>query len=108
YLDYLKAFGFDEPTGIDLNGETAGQVLYNWQREKVTTGYGKGTTLTPIQQMKAATAIANGGKMLQPYVIKKIVDTNTGDIIEENEPTVVGEPISEKTSKHVLDYSNLQ
>ncbi|HLR80299.1 MAG TPA: penicillin-binding protein [Bacillota bacterium] len=103
YLDYLKAFGFDEPTGIDLPGETAGQILYNWPREKVTTGFGQGTTLTPIQQMKAATAIANGGKMLQPYVIKKIVDPNTGDIIEENEPTVVGEPISEKTSKHVLD-----
>src|SRR5699024_1289074 len=68
YLDYLKAFGFDEPTGIDLPGETAGQILYNWPREKVTTGFGQGTTLTPIQQMKAATAIANGGKMLQPYV----------------------------------------
>lgn len=103
YLEYVKAFDFDKPTGIDLPGENVGKILYNWPREKVTTGFGQGTTLTPIQQMKAATAIANGGKMLQPYVIKKIVDPNTGDIIQENKPTVVGEPISEKTSKQVLD-----
>lgn len=102
FLEYLKAFDFDEPSGIDLPGEVPGQILYNWPMEKITTAFGQGSTVTPIQQMKAATAIANDGKMLQPYVIKKIVDPNTGDILEEKSPKVVDQPISEETSDHVL------
>lgn len=53
--------------------------------------------------MKAATAIANGGEMLQPYVIKKLVDSTTGDTIKENERTVVGKPISEEAANQVID-----
>lgn len=103
FLDYLKKFGFDEKTNIDLPNEVSGQLLYNWPSEKLRTSFGQGSTLTPIQQLKAATAIANEGKMLQPYVIKKIVDSDTGDVIEENEPKVVGEPISAKTSEQMIE-----
>lgn len=103
YLDYLKAFDFDKESGIDLPGEVAGQILYNWPREKLTTAFGQGSTLTPIQQMKAATAIANDGKMLEPYVIKKIVNSDTGEVIKEHKPKVVGQPISKETSDQVLD-----
>ncbi|MBR3119393.1 penicillin-binding protein [Oceanobacillus profundus] len=103
FLEYLHAFDFDEETGIDLPGEVSGQILYNWPLEKITTAFGQGSTTTPIQQMKAATAIANGGKMLQPYVIDKIVDSSTGETIEQKEPRVVGEPISEGTSQQVLE-----
>ncbi|PAV29910.1 penicillin-binding protein [Virgibacillus profundi] len=103
YLKYLQAFDFDKPTGIDLPGEIPGQILFDWPIEKITTAFGQGSTLTPIQQMKAATAIANDGKMLQPYVIQKIVDPNTGDIIEEKSPNVVGKPISKETSEQVLN-----
>ena len=103
YLDYLKAFDFDEKTNIDLPGEAEGKISYTYPRDKLSTTFGQGTTLTPIQQVKAASAIANNGKMLQPHVIKKIVDSNTGDIIKENQPKVVGEPISEETSLQVLD-----
>lgn len=102
YLEYLEAFDLDKPTGIDLPGEVEGQILYNWPRDKLSTSFGQGSTLTPIQQMKAATAIANGGKMLQPYVIQRIVDSDTGETIEEKNPNVVGEPISEETSEAVL------
>ena len=85
----ISASHFNKETGIDLPGEIQGQILYNWPREKLTTAFGQGSTLTPIQQMKAATAIANDGKMMQPYVIEKIVDPSTGKVIEEKEPTVV-------------------
>ncbi|GAB3793543.1 penicillin-binding transpeptidase domain-containing protein [Virgibacillus kimchii] len=102
YLEYLEAFDLDKPSGIDLPGEVAGRILYNWPLEKITTSFGQGSTMTPIQQMKAASAIANGGKMLQPYVIQKIVDSTTGEVMEEKHPNVVGEPISEETSKEVL------
>src|SRR5690625_223152 len=102
FLEYLQAFDFDKPTEIDLPGEVEGQILYNWPLEKLTSSFGQGSTLTPIQQMKAATAIANDGKMLQPYVIKRIVDSSTGEIMEEKNANVVGEPISEETSDQVL------
>lgn len=103
FLEYLHAFDFDKKTEIDLPGETEGRISYTYPRDKLSTTFGQGTTLTPIQQMKAATAITNNGKMLKPYVIKKIVDSNTGDVIKENQAEVVGEPISEKTSDQVLD-----
>lgn len=101
FLEYLQAFDFDKPTGIDLPGEIAGEILYNWPLEKLTAAFGQGSTVTPIQMMKAATAIANDGKMLQPYVIGKIIDSTTGEILEKKEPTVVSEPISAETAKQV-------
>src|SRR5690625_3698986 len=80
YYEYLQAFDFDEITNIDLPGENAGQILYNWPREKLSTSFGQGSTLTPIQQMKAATAIVNGGEMLKTYIVKKIIDPDTDEI----------------------------
>ncbi|MBU5266011.1 penicillin-binding protein [Virgibacillus proomii] len=102
YLEYLKAFHFDQKTNIDLPNEVAGEILYNWPAEKLTTSFGQGTTMTPIQQMKAATALANGGKMMQPYIIEKIIDPNSKQVIEEKSPKVVGEPISKNTSQQML------
>ncbi|MGY0692291.1 penicillin-binding protein [Virgibacillus sp. FSP13] len=103
YMDYLKAFDIDQETGIDLPGEVPGQILYNWPIEKVTTAFGQGTTMTPIQQMKAASAIANDGKMIKPYVISKITDSATGEVMKEKSPEVVGHPISKETAKQVRD-----
>lgn len=103
YFEYLQAFDFDEKTNIDLPEEVAGQLLYNWPREKLATSFGQGSTITPIQQMKAATAIANEGQMLQPYVIKKIVDADTNEIVEEKSKTIIGEPISEEAANQVLE-----
>lgn len=107
YFEYLQAFDFDKKTEIDLPGEIHGKILYNWPLEKLTTGFGQGSTLTPIQQVKAATAIANGGKMMKPYVIQKIVDPNTNEIIEEKEPMIIGEPISEQTADEMLHLLDL-
>lgn len=103
FLEYLKAFDFDKSSGIDLPGEVTGKILYNWPLEKITTSFGQGSTATPIQLMKAATAIANDGKMVKPYVLDKIVDPDTGDIIEKHEPEVVGEPISKETAQQVRE-----
>lgn len=103
FREYLDKFGFGKPTGINLPGEVSGEILYDWEIEKVTTAFGQGTTLTPIQQIQAATAIANEGKMMQPYVVEKIEDGNTGEIIKETEPEVAGQPISSETAREVLD-----
>ncbi|GAA0613096.1 penicillin-binding protein 2B [Virgibacillus siamensis] len=103
FLDYLNAFDFDEKTGIDLPHEKKGQILYNWPSEKLTTSFGQGTTVTPIQLMKAATAIANDGKMMKPYVISKVVDPSTNKVIKKKSPEGAGQPISEETADHVLN-----
>ncbi|KNE20080.1 penicillin-binding protein [Virgibacillus pantothenticus] len=107
YLEYLKAFQFDQKTNIDLPNEVAGKILYNWPAEKLTTAFGQDTTMTPIQQMKAATAIANNGKMLQPYIIDKLTEADKQKPIKEKQPKVVGEPISKATSKQVLQLLDL-
>lgn len=103
FLDYLKKFHFDQPTGIDLPGEVPGNILYNYPIEKVTTSYGQGTTTTPIQQMMAATAIANDGKMMRPYVISEVANPDTGEVIKETKPEVVGTPVSKETAEQVKD-----
>ena len=103
YLEYLEAFDFDKETNIDLPGEIKGKILYNWPQEKITTGFGQGSTITPIQQMKAATAITNGGKMLQPYIIDKIIDPETNQVVQKGAKEVVGEPISAATADQVIE-----
>jgi penicillin-binding protein 2B len=103
FREYLSKFGFDKPTGIDLPGETSGKIQYTWPIEKATTAYGHGTAITPIQQIQAATAIANDGKMMKPQVVNKIVDPDTGEIIMQSKPEVVSSPISAETAKQVRD-----
>jgi len=103
FLEYWKAFDFDEKTGIDLPGEQSGNLVYNYPRDKISTAFGQASTITPIQQMKAASAIANDGKMVKPYVISKTVDSTTGQTINEKTAEVVSEPISKETSEQMLD-----
>ncbi|MFE8703634.1 penicillin-binding protein [Cytobacillus sp. FJAT-54145] len=103
YREYLTLFGFDKPTGIELPNETGGKIVYQYPLDKITTGYGQGTAITPIQQIQAATAIANDGKMLKPHIIDKIVDSETGKVIKETTPEAVGSPISPETAKEVRE-----
>lgn len=102
FLEYLHKFDLDKQTGIDLPGEIAGTIQYDWPRDKLSTSFGQGSTVTAIQQLKAAAAIANEGKMMQPFVIKKIVNPDTGEIIEETKPEVAGQPISKATADQMI------
>lgn len=103
FFDYLDRFGFGKKTGIDLPNEAAGKLLSRYPVERVTTTYGQGSTVTPIQLIQAMTAIANDGKMMQPYVIDRIVDTSTGKTIKKHEPIVKGKPVSADTAKQVKE-----
>ncbi|HZG61190.1 MAG TPA: penicillin-binding protein [Anoxybacillus sp.] len=103
FLQYLHRFHFNQPTGIDLPDETIGNIVYRYPIEKVTTAFGQGTSVTPIQQIQAATAIANGGKMMKPYIVDRIVDPDTGKVVKQNKPEVVGQPITKETAEKVLD-----
>lgn len=103
FRNYLTAFGFEKPTGIELPNEVSGKIQYEWPIEKVTTAFGQGTTMTPLQLVQAATAIANDGKMMKPRIIDKIVDSTTGEIIEQSKSEIVGTPISPETAKEVRE-----
>ncbi|NGP44348.1 penicillin-binding protein [Bacillaceae bacterium SIJ1] len=103
FLEYLKSFGLDQPTGIDLPNEASGRLLYNYPIEQLTTTFGQGSAITPIQQVQGMTAIANGGKMMKPYIIKEIRDSDTDEVTYQSEPEVAGTPISADTAKQVTE-----
>lgn len=103
YYKYFEAFGFTEKTGIDLPSE-ASSVYHSLKNLKVTelasTSFGQSFRISPIQLITAACAIANGGKLMQPYVVDSIVDSE-GNIISKKEPTVRRQVISESTAATV-------
>ncbi|WP_040715503.1 penicillin-binding transpeptidase domain-containing protein [Paenibacillus daejeonensis] len=104
--NYISAFGFGKPTGIDLPGEVAGQVNFNWNRpvEVATVTYGQGVLqVTPIQQLAAVAAVANGGNLMQPHLVKRIEDPTTGAVTVV-EPKLERQVISEETSRKVGEY----
>lgn len=105
--DYMESFGFTDRTGIDLPNEVNGAIARGSLSDLATTSFGQGTAVTPIQQIQAATAFANGGEMLRPYIIDRIESADSGEIIEQNERTVVGQPISKGTAEEVLRLSEM-
>ncbi|WP_339249546.1 penicillin-binding protein [Sporosarcina sp. FSL W8-0480] len=103
FIEYLKDFGFGERVGIDLPNEASGIILDINPSERLTTSYGQGSTVTPIQMIQAATAIANDGKMMKPYVIDKIINPNTEETVEDHKPEEKKSPISAETAKQVRE-----
>ena len=101
---YINNFGFGSKTGIDLNGEGSG-ILFNINKvgpvELATTAFGQGVSVTALQQITAVSAVINGGTLYKPYIVKSIVEHETGEIIKENNPQEVRKVISEDTSKQV-------
>ncbi|WP_203246140.1 penicillin-binding protein [Sporosarcina beigongshangi] len=103
FIEYIRKFGFGEKTGIDLPNEASGVVLDRYPAERLTTSYGQGSTVTAMQMIQAATSIANNGVMMKPYVIDKITNPNTGEIVKEQDPEVHDSPISASTAKQVRE-----
>ncbi|MDF2670291.1 MAG: stage sporulation protein [Paenibacillus sp.] len=103
--DYIARFGFGEKTGIDLPGEAKGLVKFQYPSDYATATYGQGgVSVTAIQQVAAYAAIANGGKLMKPYIVKSIVDSKSGDVIEEKKPEFVRQVVSEATAFKVSEY----
>jgi cell division protein FtsI (penicillin-binding protein 3) len=103
YNEYLKKFGFGEKTGIDLYGEREGYIRSAKNAkdiEKATSYFGQGMTVSSIQVVMAMAAIANGGKLMRPYVVKAVKD-GQGRVVKETRPEVVRRVISPETAKEV-------
>lgn len=95
---YIKDFGFGEYTNIRLEGETKGVVDYykRWSKaQMLTTSFGQGIVVTPLQMVTAWAALANGGKLIQPYVVDSIIKENE---VIQTEPQVIHRVLTEETS----------
>ncbi len=103
--EYIKKFGFGEPTGVELPGEAAGIVrpLKLWSKYSITSiPMGQEVAVNNLQIAVAYSAIANGGKLIKPYVVKKIVDKK-GVIIKENHTFVKRNVVSSDTASSLID-----
>ncbi|WP_282941525.1 penicillin-binding transpeptidase domain-containing protein [Paenibacillus sp. RC67] len=100
---YINRFGFGAKTGIDVAGEVPGKVKLVNPVEYATATYGQGLTATSIQQTAAYGAIANGGKLMWPHVVKEIYNPRTKEVIQSFEPKFVRQVVSEATAKQVSE-----
>ena len=104
YYSYLQKFGLLEKTGIDLPGE-GGSIFLKEEKagpvELATISFGQRFEITPIQLVTAVSSIANGGNLVQPRVVKQIVDSRTGEK-KDIDVKVKSQSISKETSEKVL------
>ncbi|PJE51018.1 MAG: hypothetical protein COV29_01960 [Candidatus Yanofskybacteria bacterium CG10_big_fil_rev_8_21_14_0_10_36_16] len=99
FLNYAVAFGFGQKTGIDMPGEIIGNISNLYTGRKInfmTASFGQGIAVTPIQLINAYSAMANGGKLMKPYIVEEIINSDGTRIVTE--PEILGQPIKEKTS----------
>ena len=107
FYDYIQAFGFTQPTGIDLPNETRWTSVYNAEQmaevdtNLYTAAFGQNESITPMQMATAVAAIANGGYLVTPYVVDSISDKD-GNIISQTETNIRRQVISEKVSRQLL------
>ena len=107
FYEYVQAFGVTEKTGIDLAGESKG-VFFDkklitdtekWGTASLTSGsFGQTFKLTPLQLVRGISAVVNGGKLLEPYIVSEVLDAE-GNTVLKQEPTVLRQVIKPETSK---------
>lgn len=103
--DLLKEFGIGSPTGVDLEGEAPGILPepgdLDWnEAQYLTTSFGQGVAITPLQMLAATNAIANDGLIMQPHIVKMRID---GDQVIETRPAATHRPISAEVARRARD-----
>jgi cell division protein FtsI/penicillin-binding protein 2 len=102
FTDYVKKFGFGKRTGVDLPGEGAGDISQLDKKGNIflaNAAFGQGITTTPIQLVQAYSAIANGGVMVKPYVVDKII--HQGGKVEQKSKTEVSQVLNKAAASTV-------
>lgn len=113
FFNYLEAFGFMDETGVDLPGES-GSIFWSEETKDspyfdaslAVAAFGQTFKITPIQLADAYCALANGGYLMTPHTVSKVLDPE-GNIVEETSPEVVRQVISEDTSKRLCEMLGL-
>jgi cell division protein FtsI/penicillin-binding protein 2 len=101
FYRYVRAFGFGSATNVDLSGEIPGAIKTpadpNWSEADLgTNSFGQGLACTPLQMLNATAVIANGGKLMQPYIVKARI---AGDEAQITEPVVTRQVIKPETAE---------
>lgn len=105
FYKYIEGFGFGQKTGIDLDGEEGGIVASKKNIKDIslaTSSYGQGVSVTPIQLITAASAIANEGMLMKPRIVNSIHSPETNEVIEEFKPEEIRQVISKETAQSLL------
>lgn len=100
FYQYLRAFGLGARTGVDLQGEAGGILIAQKNVKDVDLariGFGQSIAVTPIQLLTAACSVINGGRLMQPYLLKEAIAPD-GTVLYRTQPKVVSHPIREETS----------
>jgi stage V sporulation protein D (sporulation-specific penicillin-binding protein) len=107
FFRYFSGFGFTEKTGIDMIGEASNAGLYHTasvlgdqEASLATTAFGQTFKITPIQMITALSAVANGGKLMTPYVVGQVLDGD-GNVVSTTQPQVKRQIISSETSRRI-------
>lgn len=99
----FEKYGFGSTTGIELSREFSGSIKFNYPIEVAAAGYGQGITTTAVQQLQALSILANNGKMLTPYIVDKIIDPNTEEILYEGTVKESEQLVKESTVEKMKD-----
>ncbi len=105
FYQYIRKFGFGQLSGIELPGEVSGCVPPSSQWRDINLGtisFGQGISVTALQVVAAYAAIANGGVLMRPYLVKRIQDEQ-GRVIQETVPQAVRRVLSERTARLLKD-----
>jgi len=103
FIDYIKKFGFGQKTNIDLQDEVPGNIrpADEWREiDLATASFGQGIAVTPIQMVQAVQAIANGGRLISPKVVNKIITNDKEEPVKANREAQV---ISQKTASQITE-----
>lgn len=99
---YFKKLGFGRRTGIELPSESKGNLEFKYETEVYNAGFGQGIMTTPVQNVKALTPLTNNGMLLKPYLVSKIVDRETGEVVLENNREEIERVASEATVQKMI------
>ena len=99
---YFRRLGFGKKTGVALPDEARGSLGFRYETEIYNAGFGQGITTTPMQNVQAMTPITNDGMLLKPYIVSKIIDPETGEIVVENKRNEVERVASTATVQKMI------
>lgn len=105
FYNYIREFGFGEPTGVDLPGEVPGMLRSpdRWfEIDLAAISFGQGLSVTPVQMAAGMAAIANGGLLMEPYLVERITDAE-GNTVKKRLPQVKRRVVSEQTARLVRE-----
>ena len=102
FTEYVEAFGLRDKSGIELTGEAVGLYNMNSNVDLAVYSFGQNFSLTPLQMITAVSAVANGGTLLEPHIVKEVLNAD-GTVLESHQRAEVRQVVSEETSDLMRD-----